>query len=307
MKVEILIFIIFNMRDLFLSHEPRNVFPIFKDCENRLSYILRSSDIANFFQTSKFIAKRLIKGKETNESYKFFTRLIYDSIIGIKINFRGYFLNNEGKILCEIKNIASIKYGESFDLSINQILLNNNIKQQNGQFLLIADRGIKLSEQSYTTGTIAAVYSTNNSFTCYRNGVFARPINDFKHHKPRGFRCIVPQIYVSKDIETSAIFMNFSSNPNYDKKASPKMKLYNHLNESIEGSFKTLEPFGSYEQSLTETFGKNVKDFLLSGKGYGTLVAEQDDITLSSIHLIRNHKLNTMGIEHTRPTHMYVI
>ena len=99
------------MRDLFLSHEPRNVFPIFKDCENRLSYILRSSDIANFFQTSKFIAKRLIKGKETNESYKFFTRLIYDSIIGIKINFRGYFLNNEGKILCEIKNIASIKYG----------------------------------------------------------------------------------------------------------------------------------------------------------------------------------------------------
>ena len=50
---------------------------------------------------------------------------------------------------------------------------------QNGQFLLIADRGIKLSPQSYTTGTIAAMYITESSFTCYRNGIFARPVNDF--------------------------------------------------------------------------------------------------------------------------------
>jgi len=295
------------MKLLFLDHEPRNVFPVFKNCENKLSYILRGSDISNFIQTSKYILKRVIKGKEKNESNKFFLRLLNDSILGIKINFRGYFLNNEGEILCEIKNIASVRYGEGFDISINKILKKNKIEMQNGQFLLIADRGIKLSPQSYTTGTIAAMYITESSFTCYRNGIFARPVNDFNHHVPKGFRCIVPQIYVNEDVETSAVFMNFSSDPNYSKKASPKMTLLNHKNERLEGTYKTLQPFGSYEQSLTETFGKDVKEFLMPGKGYGTLIAEQTDVTLSSIHLIRNHKQNTLGIEHTRPTHMYVI
>lgn len=295
------------MKDLFLNHEPRNVFPIFKNCENKLSYILRGNDISNFFQTSKFVTKRLLKGKDKNESNDFFLRLLYDSLFGIKISFRGFFLNNNGKILCEIKNIAKVRYGEGFDISINNILKEKNIEMQDGQFLLIADRGVKLSNQSYTTGTIAAMYQTDTSFTCYRNGIFARPVNDFKHHVPKGFRCIVPQIYVNEDVETSAVFMNFSSDINYNKSASPKMTLYNYCNDKLEGKYKTLKPFGSYEQSLSETFGENVRDFLSPGKGYGTLVAEQSDVTLSSIHLIRNKKLNTIGIEHTRPTHMYVI
>ncbi len=294
-------------KNIFLSHEPRNVFPIFKDVENHISYVFRENTSQNPFNVSKYIFKRIIKGRDIQETNKFFKRILVDSFRGIEINFRGAVLSMEGKLICDFGHLRKVKYGEGFDISINNLLRDKNINITDSQFLLIADRGLKLSPFSYTTGTVSATYKNSNGFTCYRNGIFARPVNEFSHHKPRGFRSIAPHMFCNKEVMASAYFFNFSSDPFYDHEVNPNVKLINSANEEWEGKFGSIKPFGAKESSLEEIFGEKVINFLDKGDGSGTLIAEESSHTLGSIHLLRNKLTGSMSMEHTRPTHMYVI
>ncbi len=293
------------MNQLFKVYEPRAVYPIFKDCDNRLSYVLRDTYVPSFKAAIRHAAGRVLK-RDHHTSAKFLFRIVLDSIRGIKINFRGAFLNRDGKLIAEFPRLFSIKYLNGFDLSINDILARNNIDLQDGQFLLIADRGVKL-DGGYSIGTVTATYKSKFGFTCYRNAAFARPINEFKHHRSYGFRSIAPHMVVKDGIESSAYFFNFSSDPDYEFTANPEVRMYRDDGEFLTAKFGDIPPFGSREYSMTEIFGNEVGDFLRSNDGYGTLVAEQKGVTMGSMHMIRNSKTNSLSIEHTRPTHMYVV
>jgi hypothetical protein len=231
-------------------------------------------------------------------------RLTADSLRGIHLRFRGAFLDRDGRLLAVLPEFAEVGYRQGFDISVNGLLARAGVAIQDGQFLLIADRGLKL-DGSYSIGTVTAAY-LGCGFTCFRNAAFARPINEFAHHRPVGFRSIAPQMVLNAATEGSAYFFNFSSDPRYDFSACPSVTLIRDDGATMTSSFGTIPPFGARERSLTEMFGKAAREFLAEG-AYATLLAEQTDVTIGSIHLTRNHKCGAMSIEHTRPTHMYVM
>jgi len=231
---------------------------------------------------------------------------VLDSIRGIRLRFRGAFLDRAGKLIAEFPSFATVRYLEGFDVSINELLSARGVPLQDGQFLLVADRGVKL-DSGYSIGTVGAVYRSPRTFTCYRNGAFARPMNEFAHHKPRGFRSIAPHMIANGTSEASIYLFNFSSDPSFDRPASPKVRLYRRQNEYLEGQFGSIPPFGAAERSLSDMFGPSVGEFLAEGDGMGTLIAEESALTLGSIHLIRNRMAGAMSIEHTRPTQLYVL
>jgi len=289
---------------LFRPHEPRAVYPVFADRDNRLSYVLRETYIAGLPAALRHAAGRLIR-RDHHTAPDFLTRIVLDSIRGIQLNFRGAFFDREGRLIVRIPPFARVQYRQGFDVSINVLLADADVALQDGQFLLIADRGVKL-DGGYSIGTVAAAYSNNSGFTCYRNAAFARPINEFRDHRPVGFRSIAPHMMISDEIDTSAYFFNFSSDAHYDFTANPAVTLLRDDGKTLEARFGVIPPFGARERSLSEIFGERVRDFLGGDGTYGTLIAEQEGVTIGSAHIIRNRRTNTMGIEHTRPTHMYV-
>jgi hypothetical protein len=291
-------------RPLFQPYEPRAIFPVFSDCENRLNYILRETYIPGPRAVLRHVAGRILK-RDHAAHPRFLARLMMDSLRGIRLGFRGAFLRRDGRLIAEIPRFASVGYRQGFDISIDRLLAASGLAKQDGQFLLIADRGVKL-DGGYGIGTIGAVYRNKHTFTCYRNGAFARPINEASHHRPSGFRSIAPHMTYTDGLESSAYFFNFSSDANYKRGAAPGVRLYRRREEYLEGTFGLIPPFGAAERSLSEMFGTQAREFLADTGGVGTLIAEAEGVTLGSVHLIRNRTAGTMGIEHTRPTHLYV-
>jgi hypothetical protein len=292
-------------KNLFQPHEPRNMFPVFADCENRLAYVLRNEIAPKPGEVLRFGLRNVVK-RQKRFSSKVLARVFVDSLRGVRVTFRGAFFTRDGKLVTEIPPFATLRSLQGFDISVNELLEKAGIPLQDGLFLLIADRGVKLVE-SFSTGTVSAVYSSPKTFSCYRNGIFARPVNELSHHKPQGFRSIAPHMFVSGDVVSSAFFCNFSSDPAYDQVANPTVRLYRDEKEFLEAKFGPIAPFGGAEKSMVELFGEEAEEFLRPTNGSGTLVAEESGRTLTSIHLIRNRKTGGMSIEHTRPTHMYVV
>ena len=290
---------------LFRAYEPRNVFPFFANLQNHLSYVLRETYVPTFRQSIKHSAKLVLK-RDRRVSASHIGRLLIDSQRGIRLNFRGAFFSRNGQLLGVIPEFASLRYFQSFDINVNQLLAKAGIPIQDGLFLAIADRPVKL-DSGMSTGTLSAVYRGPSTFTCYRNSIFARPVNEFSHHRPQGFRSLAPQMLETEEMSSSAFFCNFSSDLQYRYIANPTVRLHRSKDEFLEAKFGEIPPFGGHERTLEQLFGSQVRSFLAPFGGYGTLVAEEKGVTLSSIHLIRNHRVGTVSIEHTRPTHMYVV
>lgn len=292
------------MKDLFLPYEPRAVYPFFAGMENRLNYVLRATYVPSPKAALRHVVGRILsRGHAANP--RFLTRVVTDSLRGIRVRFRGAFLDRDGHLVAEIPPFAEVRYLQGFDISIDQLLQHQAVPRQDGQFLLIADRGIKL-DGGYSIGTIGAVFRSPTAFACYRNGAFARPVNEFSHHRPRGFRSIAPHMICNETSEASAYFFNFSSDPHFDRTAAPRVRLYRSRDEWLEGTFGEIPPWGARERTLTEMFGAGVRDFLGPVDGMGTVIAVEDGLTLGSLHLIRNRVTGAMAIEHTRPVRLYV-
>jgi hypothetical protein len=290
--------------DLFKPYEPRAFFPVFADRENKINYVLRETYIATPKEAIRHALGRLLKRDHT-AVLPILPRIVLDSFRGLRLTFRGIFFSREGKVLAHVPPFAAVGNHQGFDVSVNALLRRLGVPLQDGQFCLICDRGVKL-DGGYSIGTVGASYHTENSFTCYRNAAFARPINEFSHHRPFGFRSVAPHMKWTLDIETSVYLFNFSSNPNHNRIAHPTIRLYRNDREFIEGKFGDIPPFGAAERTMNEMFGAENREFLAPTGGMGTLIAEQPNMTLGSIHIVRNRKNKAMGIEHTRPTHLYV-
>lgn len=289
----------------FLPHEPRAVYPVFADCDNRLSYVLRETYIPTPAAALRHCAGRVLRG-ERRWTSRFLTRVLLDSLRGIRVNFRGAYLDRDGRLLGCVPNFACVQYRQGFDISVNSLIAAAGLPLQDGQFLLIADRGVKL-DGGYSIGTVTAAYVSATGFSCYRNAAFARPINEFGHHRPTGFRSIAPHMVCGDDAEASAYFFNFSSDTSYSLTANPRVTLRREDGSDLQAMFGGIPPFGARERSISDLFGAEGREFLARAGGYGTLIAEQDGVTLGSLHLIRNRRNGGLGIEHTRPTHMYVL
>jgi hypothetical protein len=276
------------MKTLFEPYEPRAIYPVFADRDNRLSYVLRATYIATPQAATRHALGRLIR-RDHHTSLRFLTRIVMNSLTGIRLRFRGVFLDRDGNILAEIPVFSEVEYRQGFDVSLNKLIEQAGLPMSDGQFLLICDRGVKL-DGGYSIGTVGATYHNAQGFTCYRNAAFARPVNEFDHHRPVGFRSIAPHMRLNGNIETSAYFFNFSSDPNYRFTANPQVTLQREDGEKLEADFGEIPPFGAREASLESIFGNTVRNFLQGEKTFGTLIAAQRGVTIGSVHIIRNLK-----------------
>ncbi len=280
------------------------MFPVFAGCDNRLSYVLRSTVAPLPKDILRFAGKGILK-RGPRLPLPVLGRFFREAVTGIELNFRGAFFSREGKLLAEVPQFARLRHLQAFDISLNELQRAAGLPNEDAQFLMIADRGIKLGP-GFSTGTLTATYFNDRTFACYRNSIFARPVNEFSHHRPVGFRSIAPQVVVTEEIESSAFFCNFSSDHRYDFTANPTARLYRGKEDFLEASFGAIAPQGGVERSITDIFGDAAIDFLRPAGGYGTLIASQNGVTLTSIHLLRNRRTGSMSIEHSRPTHSYV-
>ena len=175
-----------------------------------------------------------------------------------------------------------------------------------GDFTLLVSlsRGVDVSHTGFGSGTLSVNYKNSDRSICmYRNGLFARPVNDFTHHKPKGFRSIFP-FFWDKTQESSFVLVNYSTDKNYRSKASVSVAMHARSNKKIIGKSIEVKAQCFVEVEIGECF--NPDD--ISGGSGGFIILEAPGVTLSSIHVIRSSSTGQLlAVEHSRPTHAYVI
>ena len=106
---------------------------------------------------------------------------------------------------------------------------------------------------------------------------------------------------------SSVLLINHSSNPRYDETVRPTSLLLTAGGQTRAADFGRIAPFGGVEKSLEDLFGRDVSAFLSPWGGKGTVITTCPGVTLASIHLMRARDGRSMAIEHSRPTHAYLV
>ena len=71
--------------------------------------------------------------------------------------------------------------------------------------------------------------------------------------------------------------------------------------------FGPIAPFGGVERTLEDLFGADAADFLKASDGRATTIATCPGVTLASIHILRARDGSSFSIEHSRPSHTYLL
>jgi hypothetical protein len=133
-------------------------------------------------------------------------------------------------------------------------------------------------------------------------------LNDPRKKKSHyGFRGINPKVVATKDRMSSVLLINHSSHPEYDATVTPTSLLIRPDGAQREATFGSIAPFGGVERSAAELFGDDVTEFLGPYNGLGTVITTCPGVTLASLHLMRSTRGHSMAIEHSRPTHVYLL
>jgi hypothetical protein len=302
-------------KNLWRKHEPRFEFPIFKGINTRFSFSIRS----NFKSITRLglaivFYKSLKSGFDhglTQGIKNFFETL--DEYLSLmfsfdknNLRFRLVILSRDGQLLAEMPIAGKHPPGASIDLDIAKILSKINLPDDDYMAIVIMSRGIPNTIRS-SPGSYSMTYFSTSVYTTYRTGGFARTLNDSKKKKQYGFRGINPKIVVNDKISSSLFLINHSSNPLYDKSAMPNVVLLRKDGKYLESNFGIIPPFGGVERSMEELFGNDVIEFLRPMGGKGTTITTCPGVSLASIHLRRLKNGNSMSIEHSRPTHTYLM
>lgn len=150
-------------------------------------------------------------------------------------------------------------------------------------------------------------YVGNGTYTTYRTGGFGRTLNDPKRKRHHGFRGINPKAIANDSHLSGILLINHSSDPMYNATVRPHSVLIRHDGATREASFGDIPPFGALERSLEDLFGEDVTGFLAPYGGRGTVISTCAGVTLASIHVMRARDGSSMSIEHSRPTHTYLM
>ena len=77
--------------------------------------------------------------------------------------------------------------------------------------------------------------------------------------------------------------------------------------EKRTANFGEIPPFGYLEKSIEELFGDDMISFLSSSNGLATTLTICPGVSLASIHLRRARDGSSFYIEHSRPSHTYLL
>lgn len=202
---------------------------------------------------------------------------------------------------------TTLEKNRTLTLNIYELLDSSNRDDAYGAYVR-ATKGTSVNFAGFHTGTFTVSYLSNNNIAMYRNGIFGRPVNDFNHHRPVGFRSFFP-ILSNELVYSNLVIINYSSADNYKHVAVVELTLVRTINGvsqkfelgckqiaankwiEIDIDLLTKENYGGGSNSLVSNY----------------IVASASGVTCSSIHLLRSKiDKSIVAVEHSRPTHMYV-
>jgi hypothetical protein len=282
---------------------PKNYFPVFRGHNTVIQFF-------NAPNPQSFIVKlRLVKHAWKNGGLRgliVFLQSLITSVFGffyLKLEFV-IFRSNFDVLYRQRITLAKNK---TLTLNINEILGDLNRDEAYGVYVR-AEKGSSVNFAGFHTGTFTVSYLSNHNVAMYRNGIFGRPVNDFNHHRPLGFRSFFP-ILTNEFVYSNLVIINYSSADNYKHVATIELTLVN----TTDGISSKVE-LGCKQIAANEWIEINIDLLIKENCGGGSnnsassyIVAFAPGVTCSSIHLVRSRiDQSIVAVEHSRPTHMYV-
>jgi len=301
-------------KDLWLPHEPRFAFPVFKGVNSLVSFSIRPDfeplNVKKLHIIFGYSVIRVGRGSISKTILELWKNICeYTPLIFSKnktLSFRLAIISRKGKFLGS-KNIDG-KYsaGGSVDVNVSNVLKEIGLPNDDYTAILIMTRG-RTDVFRSSPGSYSMTYYNDHVYTTFRTGGFARILNESGRKSHHGFRGINPKIVVTDKITSSILLINHSSDPLYDDSAKPESVLIRPDGEKRYAKFGEIPPFGGVEKTMEELFGDDVSQFLSKFGGKGTIVTTCEGVTLGSIHLRRARDGSSMSIEHSRPSHTYLL
>lgn len=291
-------------------HEPRFIFPTFAGLECRMGFSIpawyRPVDVSylrslvagslrkNFVETMKDLLPEL--GSLVMSG---FTK---------DLRFKLHILSREGEYRATHVFPSSYKPGASVEVELSKLFETMNLPPDDYVVVAVMSRG-RMDGYRSSPASFSMTYVDRDNIAIYRTGAFARPLNEGRLKAHTGFTGINPKVIATKDVVSSLMLINHSSDPDYAATARPTSVLIREDGERLEGEFGDIRPLGAREASVVDIFGSRIFDFLKPFGGRGTTVTTCSGITLASLHMQRSNdnERTLLGIEHSRPAHMNLI
>jgi hypothetical protein len=222
-----------------------------------------------------------------------------------KLRFKLHILSRDGGYRTTYEFPDSYTPGASVEIELSALFERLKLPQDDYLVIVVMSRG-RMDGFRSSPGSYSMTYVDQDNVAIYRTGAFARPLNEGRLKAHVGFTGINPKIIATKDIVSSLMLINHSSDPEYAYTARPTTTLIREDGEQLTGDFGDIPPLGAREVSVVDMFGGNVFDFLEPFGGRGTTVTTCTGVTLASLHLQRtnDNRRTLLGIEHSRPAHM---
>lgn len=288
-------------------YEPRFIFPIFSGLESRMGFSIpewyRPVDIKylrslvagslkkNFVETMKDLLPELVS--------------LIASGVSKNLRFKLHILSRNGEYRASFELPENYRPGASVDVQLSGLINKLNLPDEDYLVIAVMSRG-RMDGYRSSPASFSMTYIDQDNIAIYRTGAFARPLNEGRLKTHTGFTGINPKIIATKDMVSSLMLINHSSDPEYALVARPESVLVREDGERLEGKFDEIPPLGAREMSVVQIFGSGVFEFLQPYRGRGTSITTCAGITLGSLHLQRSndHRQTLLGIEHSRPAHM---
>lgn len=285
--------------DAWRQNEPRLNFPIFGNAVNQVDFSIQED-------------RKLTIRRAGSPLYRFLTRKLglramlrdYRNMVSPQpFTFRGVFIDRAGKQLCCADIPGAFHAGDFFYCDINEWLTAHQIPVQDGNFILVANRGLADRWQS-SPGNVSLTVNYEDRITGYRTGFFARPLNAGNKHV--GFTGLNPRVEVTDQWISGLLLINHSSDPGYDAWVNPTVRLYRDDQNYLEAEFGNIAPHAGAERSVLELFPE-AEAFLAPSHGIGYTVTRLSGFSLASVHVLRTRTGMLAALEHSRPAHTNII
>jgi hypothetical protein len=281
------------------QQEPRLNFPVFGGAENHIDFTLQD-DPKRTLKRLAVPAYHLVKGRKTLAA----ALDDYRHLFGAEpYRFRGVYLDRHGQERLVGDLPGEYRPGGFFHCNLNAWLASHQVPLADGNFILVANRGRADRFQS-SPGNVTLRIMTAQHVCGYRTGFFSRPLN--AGHKHYGFTGLNPHVEVNARWLSSLLLINHSSDPAYDRHASPTVRLYRPDGAHLEAPFGDIAPHAAAERSLLDLF-PDAEQFLAARGGRGYTVTRLKGASLASIHVMRTRDGQLASMEHSRPAHPNVV
>lgn len=287
--------------------EPRFGFPTFKGVRSLASFSIRPDfrplDYARIAAGAKAALRqgpRAVKGFATTHV----PLLLHCR--GKRLRFRVIVTTRGGEFLGEHRVQGVYPPGGAVDVDVSGLIERMGLPDDDYMAIMVMSNGRHDAVRS-SPGSYSMTYYSDRFYTTYRTGGFVRTLNDPRRKSHFGFRGINPKAVATGKQMSSLLLINHSSSPAYDRTVAPTALLLRPDGQTREAGFGEIPPFGGVERSLEDLFGADVVEFLAPFGGQATTITTCPGVTLASLHLMRARDGSSMSIEHSRPTHTYLI